>query len=277
MAVPESLFVREAEAIRATELARGPWDPNALHGGPVAALCAWVAERHDPGPASFVARLTLELMRPVPLGRLHVQASTVRPGARVQWIDVAVHDDDGRLVAAAHALRLRRAADAVFAVGDVAQSGLPARMPRPPEESGGPPIGLVGALGFWSANDFRMAGGDWQLPGPGAAWLRLRVPVIDDEPVSPLQRAVAAADFGSGVGNPVRLAGTGTINAELTVHLHRPAVGEWIGLDARAVAYAEGVGLADTVLHDVDGPIGRAAQSLVVVDNVPFTRDRVPD
>lgn len=275
MADPTSLFVRDGEAIRATELARGPWDPNALHGGPVGALCAWVVERHDPGPATFVARLTIELLRPVPLARLHLAATTLRPGARVQWVDVVVHDDDGRLVAAARALRLQRAAEPAFDVGEHSLSGLPAPMPRAPSESGGPPIGLAGTLGFWSANEFRMAAGDWQLPGPGAAWLRLRVPVIDDEVVTPLQRVMAAADFGSGVGNPVRLAGTGTINAEVTVHLHRPAVGEWIGLESRAVAHAEGVGLADTVLHDEHGPIGRAAQSLLVQTQVPFLRDRV--
>src|SRR4051794_287953 len=96
-----SLFERDGEAIRATELARGPWDPNALHGGATAALCAWVAERHDPGPAQFVAKLALELLRPVPLARLHIDATTMRPGQRVQWIDVLVRDDDGRPVAAA--------------------------------------------------------------------------------------------------------------------------------------------------------------------------------
>jgi hypothetical protein len=271
---PRSLFVRDGEALRATELARGPWDPNALHGGPVSALCAWVVERHDPGPAMFVARMTVELLRPVPLARLHVAATTLRPGARVQWIDVVVHDDDGRLVAAARALRLQRAEAPTFDVGPHALVGLPERMPLAPDESGGPPIGLAGTLGFWSANDFRMASGDWQLPGPGAAWLRLRVHLIDDDPVSPLQRVMAAADFGSGIGNPVRLAGTGTINADVTVHLHRPPIGEWIGLASAAVAHGEGVGLADTVVHDEVGPIGRAAQSLLVQTNVPFTRER---
>ena len=271
MGEPTSLFVRDGEALRATELGRGPWDPNALHGGPVAALCAWVVERHDPSPAGFVARLTVELLRPVPVARLHVHAATLRPGSRVHWLDVRVTDDDGRAVAAARALRLQRADDERFDVGDAA-ANVPPPMPKAPDESGGVPLGIVGSLGFWSANDFRMASGDWQRPGPGAAWLRLRVPVIDDDAVTPLQRVVAAADFASGVGNPVRLAGSGTINADLTVHLHRPAIGEWIGLDARACANAHGVGLCETVLHDETGPVGRAAQSLLVQTQVPFTR-----
>ena len=36
---------------------------NALHGGAVAALCAWVGDRHDPGPERFVAKLAIELLR----------------------------------------------------------------------------------------------------------------------------------------------------------------------------------------------------------------------
>src|SRR2546421_214937 len=85
---------------------RAPCRPNALHGGAVAALLARAAEQHDPGAANFVTRLTVELFRPVPLGRLVVQAPTVRPGRRVQWIDIALRTDDGKVVAGAHALRV---------------------------------------------------------------------------------------------------------------------------------------------------------------------------
>jgi acyl-coenzyme A thioesterase PaaI-like protein len=265
----EALFDREGAGVRATPLARGPWDANALHGGPVAALCAWAAEQHDPGPAMFVSRLTVELLRPVPLGFLDVHATTFRPGGRVQWIDVRITDADERLVAAARALRLARRDDAPFDVGDAA---IPASepMPRAPAASEHQPIGFPERVGFWLANEFRMAAGDWQTPGPSAAWLRLKVPVIAGETVTPLQRVAAAADFGTGVGNAVRMSSTATINPELTVHLHRAAVGEWIGLAARAWAHAEGVGLCETALHDEQGPIGRGVQSLLVVTNVPW-------
>ncbi len=267
----DALFLPDGTGVLATPLARGPWDPKALHGGPVAALCAWAAERHDPGPAMFVSRLTVELLRPVPLGHLEVRATTMRPGGRVQWIDVEVRDVDDRLVAAARALRLARYDDAHFDVGD-APVPLSEPMPRSPRDSPRQPIGLPERVGFWMANEFRMAAGDWQTPGPGAAWLRLAVPVIAGEEVSPLQRVAAAADFGSGVGNSVRMSSTGTINPELTVHLHRPAEGAWIGLASRAWAHAQGVAMCETELHDEQGPIGRGVQSLLVVSHVPWTR-----
>jgi hypothetical protein len=268
---PDALFLPDGDGFVATLLARGPWDPNALHGGPVAALLARAAEQHDPGPANFVTRLTVELYRPVPMGRLVLAAATVRPGRRVQWIDVEMRagDHDGPVVAGAHALRVERTEHARYDVGALAEPPGVA-MPCGPDDLRSAPLGLTGLVGFWSATEVRIATGDWERAGPGSAWLRLHVPVVAGEEPSAMQRVVAAADFASGVGNPVRMADAGTINAELSVHVHRPAIGAWIGLDARAWAHGEGGGLSEAVLHDCEGPIGRSAQALVLIEAGPW-------
>src|SRR5262252_5628491 len=65
--LPDSVFHRDRERYVPTALARGPWDPNAQHGGPCAALLADLLERHDVGPPAHVARMTIELLRPVPM------------------------------------------------------------------------------------------------------------------------------------------------------------------------------------------------------------------
>ncbi|MDQ3936921.1 MAG: thioesterase family protein, partial [Actinomycetota bacterium] len=101
-------------------------------------------------------------------------------------------------------------------------------------------------------------------PGPAAAWLRLRVPLVEGEEPSPAQRAAAAADFGNGVSAVLDWTEHVFINADLTVHLVREPRGEWVGLDARTVVEADGIGLSESVLHDADGPMGSAAQSLLV-------------
>jgi hypothetical protein len=271
MSVDSALFVPDGDGFVATPLARGPWDPNALHGGPVAALLARAAEQHDPGPANFVTRLTVELYKPVPIGRLVVDVATVRPGRRVQWVEVTLRagDRNGAVVAAAHALRVERSESPRYDVGAHAEPGGIA-MPCGPDDLPLAPLGLTGMVGFWSATDLRIAAGDWEQPGPGAAWLCLRVPVVEGEEPSALQRVVSAADFASGVGNPVRMANVGTINAELTVHVHRPAFGQWIGLDARAWAHGEGGGVCEAVLHDERGPIGRSVQALVLIEAGPW-------
>ena len=54
------------------------------------------------------------------------------------------------------------------------------------------------------------------------------------------------------------------INTELTVHLFRLPVGEWLCLDAVSRIDPGGIGVAESVLWDEQGRIGRGNQSLLV-------------
>jgi hypothetical protein len=255
-----ALFERDGDRYIPTQLTRGPWDPRAMHGGAPSALFAHACEAHDPGPAGFVARLTVELLRPVPLVPLTLHARTIRPGRKVQWLEAALLDGDEREVARATVLRLRTAAvDTTGSVGIVADAP-----PGLAEAGDPPPFFGTGDIGYWSANDVRIARGNWMEPGPGVAWLRLRCPVVAGEDVSPCSRVAAAADFGSGVGNPLRYTHASGINADITISLHRHPVGEWVCLESGAWVQPHGVGLAETRLHDERGPIGQAAQTLLV-------------
>jgi Thioesterase-like superfamily len=114
-----------------------------------------------------------------------------------------------------------------------------------------------------TAMEMRWLDDPWK-PGPGRVWMRLRQPLIDDEQASPLARLAATSDFGNGISASLPFDGYLFINADLQVHLHRPPHGEWIGMDARTLLHPGGSGLAESVLHDVDGPVGRAFQALVV-------------
>jgi len=100
--------------------------------------------------------------------------------------------------------------------------------------------------------------------GPGRVWMRQRHPLLAGEPLTPLMRLAASADFGNGVSAVLPFERYLFINADLTIHLHRPPLGEWIGLDARTVLHGGGTGLAESVLHDERGSVGRAFQTLVV-------------
>ena len=91
----------------------------------------------------------------------------------------------------------------------------------------------VRGAGYWNANDIQMVGGRFLTAGPGCAWLRLQVPLVVGEAITPAQRVAAAADFASGVGNPLDVTEAAAINADLTIALHRPLLGEWVGLDSR--------------------------------------------
>jgi len=216
-------------------------------------------EEHDPGPASFVARLTVELMRPVSLAPLELRVRTIRPGKKVQWLQASLRDARDREVAHATALRIRR--DDIDTTGSVH----PPVVAPPSPDSGAPDFPFGGeAIGYWTANQVRLVRGAWTEPGPGTAWIRLRCAVVAGLPTSPIARVAAAADFGSGVGNPVRLTNANAINPELSIHVHRHPVDEWICLESGAWAQPHGVGMAETRLHDQHGVLGTAVQSLLV-------------
>ena len=110
--------------------------------------------------------------------------------------------------------------------------------------------------------DYRFVSGGFLEPGPATVWMRMRCALVEGEQPTPLQRVLVAADSGNGVSAALDWREHLFINTDLSVHLLRPPVGEWVCLDA--VTYVDGLGLSDTALWDERGRIGRAAQTLLV-------------
>lgn len=258
-----ALFERGGDAWIPTELARGPWDPGACHGGPVAALLARSVERDadTAGVAWQLARLTIELTRPVPVGRpLTLQTDVERPGRRVSLVAVRLSDGDTE-VARARALRIR-----------LADVPLPPTTVQPPLSPLGHPDQVDPTTMTWAtaagvafhshACEHRYTEGSPQRLGPVGVWIRLRVPVVEGEEPSGVQRAVAAADFGNGVSAGIPYDEFMFINPDLTVHLLRPPTGEWIGMRTASHYSPGGAGMAESELYDRDGRVGRSVQSL---------------
>jgi len=109
-----ALFEIDGDVATPSELTRGPWDPRAMHGGPPAALLGARSRSAIRVPADFLARITVELLRPVPLVPLTVSARTLRPGKMVHWIEAILRADDVE-VARAVGLRLRTVTDSPVA------------------------------------------------------------------------------------------------------------------------------------------------------------------
>lgn len=267
--VPTALFTSlGGDRYAATDLSRGPWDARALHGGPVAALVAGaletaLADTRREGDSSFVpVRFALELERPIGLDPLTVRAEVTRPGRSVRTADATVHDEEGRRLARATLAAIRRRDEPL----DLANAVLPT---DPPPDRAGPPDtagwDTYPGLAFHrDAVEHSFARGSLLEVGPSLDWIRLKVPVVDGEEPSPLQRTVAAADFGNGVSAAVSHTSHTFINPDLVVALHRVPAGELIGLDASTRVEPTGVGLAESVLWDEQGRVGIASQTLVV-------------
>lgn len=260
----EALFLRdESDAARwlPTELSRGPWSPDALHGGPVAALLARLAEDvPQPGPMQ-AARTTVELLRPVPLAPLRGEARVLRPGRKVQLTESSLHAGDVCVARATH-LWIRREAQPLPAAHGGGRATPPPAFDtvattRPAWQREAPAYHSHGV-------EHRVVRGRWGELGPCTDWIRLRVPVVAGESPTPLQRVVAAADFGNGISSALPYGEWRFINPDLTVYLQRPAEGEWICLDATTWPEGEGIALAESELFDARGRLGRSLQSLLL-------------
>jgi hypothetical protein len=240
-----------------SELARGPWDPDAQHGGAPAALLMRAFERLEPMEELMLARVTYEFLRPVPLDELQVDAQLVRAGRRVQLLEGVLRTAQGIEVVRARALRVRRAEP------DVPRTQPSSSPPGPEQGDEGdyePPMRPMFAP---DAIEIRFVAGRFG-GGPSTAWFRMRVPLVAGESPSPLQRLAAAGDFGNGISATLSWDGFLFINADLTLYVEREPMGEWICLDSQTIIAPEGVGAAESVLYDQRGRVGRASQALLV-------------
>jgi len=261
--VAEAIYLPDGpDRFAPTELARGPWDPGAQHGGAPAALIARAVERTASVVPMDVVRITYELLRPVPLAPLDLRTRVLRDGKRVQLVEASLRAADQEIVRAT-ALRIRSA--------DVPA---PAAEPDPPPHAGpdgSAPIDMPAfeagpAMFARDGMEIRFAAGAFADVGPAFAWFRLRVPLVAGEQPSPLQRLAAAGDFGNGIATAVSWATHVFINPDLTLYVERLPQGEWVGLDAITRVGGAGTGVSDSALYDEGGRVGRAQQGLFVAE-----------
>jgi len=270
-AMSEAIFAADGEQFVPTVHARGPWDPQALHGGAPAALIASCFEQMTPGGELRFARLSFSFLRPVPMAPLQLQTEISRPGRRVQELHAQLHAG-GVLVCRASALRIAGTPeDLPSSVSETLEERL---APRLPEPSDGRPVNFSlddsdYASFATTAMEMRFLHGgplvgEPQILGPGTVWMRLRRPLLEGQPLSPLARVVGTADFGNGISAVLPFGEYVFINADLAITLNRPPRGEWIALEAQTLLHPGGICWSQSVLHDEHGPIGLATQALVV-------------
>ncbi|MGD9736529.1 MAG: thioesterase family protein [Solirubrobacterales bacterium] len=256
--MPDAFYEPAAEGFRATELTRGPWDPDSQHAGPPSALLGRALERLPDGEVMRPARLTFEILGPVPIGAVTVEARVARPGRRVQMIEAELAVDD-QVRMRVRGWRLRQTEldlPATAIVDDPA--------PAPPAEASGGGFFATGQEhGYHTGMEARFLAGGFTQSGPASVWLRMRYPLLAGERPTQLQRTLIAADIGNGISSALPFERWVFINVDLTVQLERLPVGEWINVDAVTRPHRNGIGSSDSVLSDERGRIGRALQTLI--------------
>jgi len=270
----DSLFVRDGDAVVPTVLSTGPWSEDSLHGGPVAALLADALETMPTAGPMFPARLTLELLRPVGLEPMRIDTRVVRGGRKVQVLEATLarapeQAPSAETTVARATLQQIHRAPVVLPAGVDAPNG-PDPGPPPPEAFARQDARFGNETRRYHTEsvEHRGAANFLGTDGPAVDWIRLINPVFPGVDPTPLVRVAAAADFGNGISRILPFGRYLFLNPDLTIHLYRLPVDEWVCLDAitRLDTTGDGgsVGLAESVLWDRTGRLGRSQQSLLV-------------
>lgn len=253
----KAVFRVEGNRVFTTEHAGGPWDARMQHGGAPSALIVWAAERIPTLQPMHVARLTVDLMRPVPVAPLTIETEVVREGRKIQLCAVRLFAD-GVEVVRASVLKIR-VRPVVFPEGITLEETLDVPGPEAgrSDESGN-------SSKFIQGLSLRSVKGGFLQAGPGAVWFRADRPIVEGAATSQAMRTVLAADCSNGVSSVLDFGTWSFINADLTVTLARAPVGDWILLNSEMTLGPDGAGLAVSRLGDMHGYFGRAVQCLVV-------------
>lgn len=239
-----------------TDYARGPWDPDACHAGPPTGLMARASELLVTDKP--LVRLLVELARPIPMSGFEVSAAIERNGRAVATTAIDVHDED-RSYARAFGLHVAEA--------DVSVSTH--HVEFPPLASaveGAFPIDVTHDLvGFDQSVRVRYAPELSQgAGGETFMWAEAKVPLLAGEQPSGFQRLCPLADCGNGISWHEGTDRMAFMNADLVVAVHRQPIGTWMASHSTSFWEQSGIGRADALLFDEDGPVGRAMQNLVL-------------
>lgn len=238
----------------------GPWTAEAQHGGPPAGLLVRALERSPQAQGRVLGRVSVDLLGPVPIGRLSTSARVLRPGRSVALVEAELHDPVAdRVVARATGWLLPRQTE-----GPSTPTGPSDTLDHGPEDGLAleRPKGWSG--GYLDVVQWRWISGTLERPGPGVVWMRAP-DLVDGEGISPVQHLLTCVDSASGIGSALEVSQWTFLNTELTVHVLREPVGPWICVSASTTLAGSAVGLATSTVHDREGLVARSAQTLLVV------------
>ncbi|MES2834652.1 MAG: thioesterase family protein [Pseudomonadota bacterium] len=235
----------------ATPAASGPWIASQCHGGAPAGLLAHIAEAQASDSPMSVVRFTIDFLRPTPIdAALEVRTKVVRAGRQARAIELELLTDD-QLLARATALLVRQTEDPGTLNGASVQP-----------QADGPPCPIPGGFAE-QFNILPRLGGFGHL-GPAQAWFRMESPLIDQQLPNAIGRAVASADFGSGIAADLSFEDWTFPSLDLSVGFVRPPEGGWILLKSHWLPHAGGRTVCVTVLGDCVGTFGHATHSVMI-------------
>lgn len=260
-AYPDAFYVRLGEDRFVSTLhSQGAWRPGEQHLAPASGLVLAEMERRLPSD-KLVSRVSFDVLGVIHSGELSVDVQVVRPGGSIELIEASMRHGNRTSILA----RIWRLAGT-----DTTQVQGTEWAPLPPPDAmhaqafssvwGG---GFIGSLEARQDVDAR--------PGRGRSWIRTRYPLVAGETDPPVAGFVKLVDTANGLVVREPPSSVFFANVDLTVLFFRQPEAGWVGLDTRVNFGPTGLGETLSVLSDIRGPVGTAAQSLTlrVGENLP--------
>lgn len=254
------LYQRDGETFVPTDFTRGPWSREHQHAGPPSALLARTLEAASALEGGQTVRATFDILRPIPMAPMTLAAQVLRPGRNVEQVE-AVLSADGVEVMRGRAWRMRLAD---LPLPDGLDDPFPG--PAPPEDcEAASRAGFFGdGTAYVDGLEWRFLRGSFDEPGPAVCWTRMRVDLVDGEPITPLQHLLVMGDAASGISSALDWSAWTFINVDLSVVLERPPVGEWLSMHAETRFAGTGAASCHGTYADRTGRVGTSSQALFV-------------
>lgn len=249
---PPHFFKKQDGIFHPSGLARSPWDRNAIAGGPISAILAHGALDTELDQSFTIARHSIDIFGKVPFAPLAMQVDVLRDGRQTKLHRVMLLAD-GKPVAQAHVLRVRKMETPIFAA--------PCPYPMPKDL---PPTHADGRFGMGGALQLRFVEGAAGVPGRAVAWTAMEADIVLDHPPTPYERSAIFADYGNGFGNATDASEWSFANLDITMQYLRMPIGKWLMIDAETHMAGAGHGTVTNIFADEQGIFARGFQTIFV-------------
>lgn len=237
---------------------RGPWHLDHCHAGPPAGAIARSVEIVA-GAGKLLTRLTLDLIRPIPMAGFRVDVEMRREGRKVATAAATLSDLNGKVCVTGTALLIApsempgvpTAPVSPLRVADAAPGPFPIRQTAHGQDA------------FGQYMDVRYPAGEAPEPGPTKFWMKV-LPLVEGEVPSSFQRICPLADCGNATSRNAELQEVGFVNPDLTIVAHRQTAADWLLSDGVSHWRENGIGLAEARISDENGPVATALQSVIL-------------
>lgn len=260
--MPAFLKLADTHVYIGQDPTRGPWHVDHCHAGPPAGAIARsveiVAGANEEG-GKLLTRLTLDLIRPIPMAGFRVDVEMRREGRKVATVAATLSDLNGKpcvtgsalLVAPSETPDLPSAPISPLKVADATPGPFPIQNTA------------HGEAAFGQFMDVRYPRGETPDPGPTKMWMKV-MPLVEGETPSSFQRICPLADCGNATARNADLSEVGFVNPDLTIVAHRQTGADWLLSDGVSHWHGNGIGLAEARISDEAGPVATALQSVIL-------------